>query len=40
MEAGGGAVVNGFAGAAASAASTKSAMSAIQPDIELEERKG
>ena len=34
------ALVNGGAGAAASAASTNSAMSAIQPDIELEERGG
>ena len=38
MDAGGGALVNGGAGAAASAASTRSAISAIQPDIELEER--
>ena len=38
MDCGGGALVNGGAGAAASAASTRSAISAIQPDIELEER--
>ena len=37
MDSGGDALVNGGAGAAASAASTKSAISAIQPDIELEE---
>ena len=40
MDPGDGALVNGGAGAAASAASTRSAISAIQPDIELEERKG
>ena len=38
MDCEGDALVNGGAGAAASAASTKSAISAIQPDIELEER--
>ena len=40
MDSGDGALVNGGAGAAASAASTRSDISAIQPDIELEERKG
>ena len=38
MDSGGCALVNGGAGAAASATSTRSAISAIQPDIELEER--
>ena len=40
MDPGDGALVNGGAGAAASAASTRSAISAIQPDIDLDERKG